>query len=176
MDRPHHLGQPVSVAVATAADLADWVTLRQALWPNTVPEAHAADVAAMLATPGDTANFIARTTDGTAIGLAEASLRRDYVNGCKTTPVAFLEGIYVAPDQRRHGMARALVASVEQWARGRGCSEFASDAPLDNVRSHDMHRALGFSETQRVVYYRKLLTQPSARTGSQLPPGQDHVP
>ena len=111
----------------------------------------------MLAAPDDTANFIARTDDGVAVGLAEASLRRDYVNGCKTSPVAFLEGIYVAPQHRRSGIAGQLVAAVEDWARAQGCTEFASDAALDNLQSHRMHAALGFEETQRVVYFRKLL-------------------
>jgi len=157
MDRAHHLGEPVIVAAATAADLADWADLRQALWPHHGLAAHAAEAAEMLAVPGDTANFIARTEDGVAVGLAEASLRRDYVNGCKTSPVAFLEGIYVAPAHRRSGIASLLVAAVEDWARAQGSSEFASDAAVDNLQSHRMHAALGFEETQRVVYFRKLL-------------------
>jgi aminoglycoside 6'-N-acetyltransferase I len=33
----------------------------------------------------------------------------------------------------------------------------ASDAFLDNSASHQMHGALGFSETERVVYFRKSL-------------------
>jgi aminoglycoside 6'-N-acetyltransferase I len=38
-----------------------------------------------------------------------------------------------------------------------GCSEFASDTLLDNVESHKFHAALGFQETERVVYFRKIL-------------------
>lgn len=155
MDRADYLGEPMSIAAATAADLADWAALRQALWPDHGLEAHAAEVAGMLAAQGNTANFIARAEDGSVVGLAEASLRHDYVNGCKTTPVAFLEGIYVVPEHRRGGVARGLVAAVEDWARSRGCSEFASDTPLDNLQSQQMHAALGFEETQRVVYFRK---------------------
>jgi aminoglycoside 6'-N-acetyltransferase I len=33
----------------------------------------------------------------------------------------------------------------------------ASDALLDNGASHAMHRALGFEETERVVFFRKPL-------------------
>jgi aminoglycoside 6'-N-acetyltransferase I len=36
--------------------------------------------------------------------------------------------------------------------------ELASDALLDNNGSHAMHEALGFTETERVVYFRKALT------------------
>ncbi|WP_390888829.1 aminoglycoside 6'-N-acetyltransferase [Devosia neptuniae] len=145
------------MAVATQADTADWTELRQALWPNHGLKAHEADIAAFLAAPGDTINLIARLPDGRAVGLAEAALRHDYVNGCKTSPVAFLEGIYVSPDCRRLGIARGLVAAVEDWGRAQGCMEFASDAALDNLESHQMHGALGFSETRRVVYFRKVL-------------------
>ena len=147
----------MNVAAATATDLADWATLRQALWPRLGLQGHAAEIAQMLEEPSDLANFIARTAEGTAVGLAEAALRHDYVNGCRTSPVAFLEGIYVRPQHRRSGTARLLVAAVEDWAQAMGCSEFASDAALDNVDSHRMHAALGFAETQRVVYFRKAL-------------------
>ena len=54
-------------------------------------------------------------------------------------------------------MARALCAAVETWAKGAGCTEFASDAEIANTVSHRMHLALGFAETERVVYFRKLL-------------------
>jgi len=148
----------MKVAVATEADSADWAELRQALWPSNGLARHAADIAALLAAPGDTINFIARLPDGRAVGLAEAGLRHDYVNGCKTSPVAFLEGIYVAADLRRSGIARQLVAAIEDWARARGCTEFASDTGLGNLESQQMHNALGFSETQRVVFFRKILT------------------
>nr|WP_295883916.1 aminoglycoside 6'-N-acetyltransferase [uncultured Devosia sp.] len=141
-----------------AADAAAWVAMRQALWPNGGDRGtHAEDVALLLADPGDTVNLMARDAGGDAVGFAEASLRHDYVNGCDTSPVAFLEGIYVAPGARRQGVARALVAAVQAWALAQGCSELASDAALDNLGSHKMHDALGFVETQRVVYFRKVL-------------------
>lgn len=131
--------------------------MRTALWPRGGDGAHAAEIAQLLVDPGETINLIARDDDGSALGFAEAALRHDYVNGCRTSPVAFLEGIYVAPAARKEGVARALVSAVEAWAREQGCSEFASDAPTDNIASFDMHRALGFEETQRVVFFRKVL-------------------
>jgi hypothetical protein len=56
---------------------------------------------------------------------------------------------------RRKGIARALVAGVEQWALAERCAEIASDSPLDNVVAHAAHRAFGFEETERVVYFRR---------------------
>jgi aminoglycoside 6'-N-acetyltransferase I len=139
----------------TAADVADWTRLRRALWPGTSRAEHEVDIAAALTQAG--LNLIARGDDGRPLGFAEASMRHDYVNGTKTSPVAFLEGIYVEPSHRGRGIARMLVISVEAWARQQGCSELASDTGIDNVVSQRMHEALGFSETQRVVFFRKVL-------------------
>lgn len=160
MDRAHHLGEPVtSIAAATGADVADWASMRHALWPHHSVGEHAADIANALAAPGDGLNLILRLADGSAAGFAEARLRHDYVNGCDSSPVAFLEGIYVTPAFRRCGMARQLIAAVEAWAAARSCTELASDTPLDNLASQQMHGALGFEETQRVVYFRKKLNR-----------------
>ena len=148
----------ISIAVATREDAADWAAMRQALWPNGNPGQHAADIAETLAAPGDTINFIAWADDGRPAGFAEAGLRHDYVNGTESSPVAFLEGIYVAPAFRRTGVARQLVEAVENWAQQQGCSELASDTGIANIPSQKLHDALGFTETQRVVYFRKLLS------------------
>lgn len=94
---------------------------------------------------------------GAVVGFIEAAVRNDYVNGTSTSPVAFLEGLYVTPECRRRGIARAMVDAVVSWARDRGCRELASDALLDNPGSHAMHRALGFEETERVVCFRREL-------------------
>ena len=158
MDRADHLGQPViNIAIAKLEDAADWAAMRQALWPKDNPRIHGADIAQLLAAPGDTINFIARADDGRPAGFAEAGLRHDYVNGTESSPVAFLEGIYVDPAFRRTGVARQLVEAVENWARQQGCGELASDTGITNITSQKLHNALGFAETQRVVYFCKLL-------------------
>jgi aminoglycoside 6'-N-acetyltransferase I len=79
------------------------------------------------------------------------------VNGCNSSPVAFLEGLYFEPCWRNRGVARLLCKTVAEWAASLGCSEFASDVELGNEVSQQVHIALGFSETERVVYYRKEL-------------------
>ncbi len=144
-----------TVSRAGPKDRADWCLLRDALWPLAAGT-NAADIAAQLDKP-DLAAFIARDPAGRPQGFAEAAIRHDYVNGCKTSPVGFLEGIYVVPEARRQGVASQLIAAVEAWVRERGCTELASDASIDNTASHSLHEALGFAETQRVVFFRRLL-------------------
>lgn len=140
---------------ATDLDLDSWVSLRHQLWPHLSLEGHRAEVVDALGQPDRLAAFLCFGPAGNAIGLAEVSVRSDYVNGCETSPVAFLEGIVVDPTCRRQGAAASLVAAVTDWAKGQGLSELASDAELHNTVSHAMHAALGFEETQRVVYFRK---------------------
>jgi aminoglycoside 6'-N-acetyltransferase I len=134
-----------------------WLSLRMALWPECTAERHASEMSNFCANPDRFAQFVAYDGARNPVGLVEVALRSDYVNGTTTTPVGFLEGIYVVPQARLKGLARALVARAEQWAVSVGCSEFASDARLEDVASHAMHRSLGFSETDRVVYFRKAL-------------------
>jgi aminoglycoside 6'-N-acetyltransferase I len=69
--------------------------------------------------------------------------------------VGFVEGVYVVPAMRRQGVARLLYEAIGDWAKARGCRELASDALLENESSQRAHRALGFRETERVVYFTK---------------------
>lgn len=91
------------------------------------------------------------------VGFAHCCLRRDYVEGTKGGPVGYLEGIYVMPEFRLSGVARALVAMCEDWARERGCSEFASDCEIENVESFRFHLNIGFREANRIICFVKEL-------------------
>lgn len=142
---------------AAPRDLDGWIALRAELWPEDAAEHHRAEVAEALASEKDIVAYVAEAPDGRLAGFVEAALRHDYVNGCETTPVAFVEGLYVRPEHRGAQVGRALCEAVADWARRRGCSELASDAPADNVESHTFHQAVGFEETERVVYFRKAL-------------------
>ena len=136
-------------------DLDAWAALRFDLWPDegSVAE-HRAEAAETLEQPQTFATFVAEAPDGAIAGFIEAALRHDYVNGCETSPVAFIEGLYVRPEHRKAEVGRSLCAAVADWGRAMGCSELASDALADNAESHAFHRAVGFEETERVVYFR----------------------
>jgi aminoglycoside 6'-N-acetyltransferase I len=93
---------------------------------------------------------------GALIGFAELSIRR-YAEGCVTDRVAYLEGWFVEEQHRRHGVGAALVAAAEAWARKQGCTEFGSDALLENEISAAAHKALGFEEVERIRCFKKNL-------------------
>ena len=147
----------MKIEACESADHPGWLRLRRALWPEASREQHGAEMRSLVANPGRYRQLIAYSRSREAIGFAEASLRTDYVNGTESSPVAFLEGLYVAPQARRQGVATALVAAIADWARSTGCRELASDAGLENSISHVVHLALGFEETERVVFFRKRL-------------------
>jgi aminoglycoside 6'-N-acetyltransferase I len=142
----------IQIERCTSVD-ARWATLRSRLWPDMESAVHASELAVLLMQQR-IVGFLALSA-GRAIGFAEAAVRTDYVNGCDSRPVVFLEGLWVEPQHRHQGLARILVAEVERWTQELGCSELASDVLIDNEASLAVHRALGFEETERVVFFRK---------------------
>ena len=138
-----------------------WLEMRRQLWPHLDKVILQNELEQLLTEPARFTAFLAVHPDGEAVGFAETTIRTDYVNGCESRPVAFLEGIYVKPDFRGTGIAKKLCDSVERWGHSQGCTELASDALLSNSISHQMHYNLGFKETERVVYFKKSLEPPA---------------
>lgn len=104
----------------------------------------------------DAAFFIAYEV-GQPIGFAQCQLRHDYVEGTESSPVGYLEGIYVAAGFRKCGIAKALLAACESWAKEKGCTEFASDCEVGNTQSLQFHLHMGFGETNRIICFTKKL-------------------
>ncbi len=75
----------------------------------------------------------------------------------KDQPVGYLEGIYVLPGFRGRGVAKMLLNACEEWARDKGCREFASDCELDNTDSLAFHLAVGFREANRIICFARKL-------------------
>ena len=92
-----------------------------------------------------------------AVGFAQCGLRHDYVEGTDSSPVGYLEGIFVKEEYRRQGIAKELLAVCQDWAKGQGCTEFASDCELVNEDSLKFHMKLGFEEVNRIICFTKKL-------------------
>lgn len=141
------------------ADRPEWIRMRCALWPQEDP----ADLAIgevsfgkAAQRDGGSAVFVAEREAGGLAGIIEVGLR-DVAESATSSPVGYIEGWYVDPDARRAGAGRALVARAEAWARLQGCTEMASDTELGNRVSQDVHRLLGYQETERLVTFLKRL-------------------
>ena len=122
------------------------------LWEHPAEELQE-EFAALLSDP-DAALFAAKR-DEAVVGFAQCQLRHDYVEGTSSSPVGYLEGIWVEEAHRNRGIAAALLRACEEWARAQGCTEFASDCELTNTDSIRFHEAMGFEEANRIVCFRK---------------------
>lgn len=105
----------------------------------------------------DDVQFFLKYDRGMPVGFAQCQLRYDYVEGTETSPVGYLEGIFVKEDCRRKGYAKELLTECEKWAKEKGCKEFASDCEIDNDSSFCFHSALGFDEANRIICFTKKL-------------------
>tara|TARA_R110002073_G_scaffold65364_3_gene163252 strand:+ start:907 stop:1449 length:543 start_codon:yes stop_codon:yes gene_type:complete len=156
-DRLAHL--MITVRRITAEHRADWLRMRCELWPDDSATAHAQEIDSYFAGDfprGAWVTLLAVDTTGRTLGFAEASTR-SHAEGCESTNVGYLEGWFVAASARQRGVGRALVQAAENWARERGCTEFASDAEPDNQASCSAHLALGFENAGLVRCFRKAL-------------------
>lgn len=145
----------VELRAILSADRPQWLALRHALWPDNDLAELGREINEY--DPGNPKTTAIGAFDGDRlVAFAEASVR-SWGDGCDTAPVGWLEGIYVAPERRGSGIARRLVAAVENWTRDKGLVELGSDAVIENQTSIARHAQWGFEETKRVVMFRKRL-------------------
>ena len=137
---------------------AAWLRMRDALWPEEEGNRHANEIEEFLAgrSKMPLAVLVAVDQSDQPIGFVELFIR-PYAEDCDTDRVAYLEGWYVEQDNRRQGVGRALIEASEQWGREQGCTEFGSDALIDNDVSAAAHAALGFVETVQIRCFKKNL-------------------
>ncbi len=126
------------------------------LWPNHTFEELHADIESLLSNPN--AAFFLYFDQDLPAGFAQCQLRHDYVEGTESSPVSYLEGVFVLESHRKRGIAAQLLTQCERWAVENGCAEFASDCELDNTESYVFHHKCGFQEVNRVICFNKKLT------------------
>ena len=143
----------MNVRQATQNDARVTGELALLLWPDHSAEELAGEFSELIGNP-EAAVFLAFDEEE-PVGFSQVQLRHDYVEGTSTSPVGYLEGLFVKEAYRQEGLARELVVRAEQWARDKGCSEFASDCELDNEISLQVHLALGFTEANRIICFTK---------------------
>jgi GNAT superfamily N-acetyltransferase len=156
---------------SSTADRAAWGRMRLILFNDLDPAFNAADMAAFearyeqqvflafdsdraAAHGGGEADPAEKAARDMAVGFAEVALR-NLVDGCLSSPVGYLEAIYVDPAARGLGLGRALLDAAIEWARERGCAEFATDSELSDAPAQAFHRAMGMTETYRIVQFRR---------------------
>jgi len=135
-------------------DREEWFRMRKGIWPEAPDGYLYSDMDRILASATE-AVFMA-FADDRPIGMIEVRLR-DYAEGCDASPVGYIEGWFVHAEFRGSFAAGRLVGAAEDWARGQGCRQMASDTWLDNEGSIRAHVKLGYHEVERLVHFVKQL-------------------
>ena len=138
------------------ADFDCWLSLRSALWPHCSIERHTSEMREYCSTGGHFATFVAINSNGELCGFVEASLHLS-AEGCTSQRIGYIEGVFVQPAFRRHGIGSLLIAAVERWAVSLGCLEMASDCDAHNNASICFHQWLGFETAKQLVHFRRVL-------------------
>lgn len=138
---------------ANIQDIDTMEKLLKKLWPDLTLEESKEEIKNYI--NGNTTAVFTNIIDGDCIGLSLCSLRNDYVEGCDSSPVGYLEGIVVDSQHRMKGIANSLFKECEDWAKSKGCKEFASDCELINDDSLKFHLNIGFKEENRIICFKK---------------------
>ncbi|OED32357.1 GNAT family N-acetyltransferase [Planococcus maritimus] len=138
---------------ATLQEAAEAAKLALLLWPDHTLEEFVREMRQLILQ--DDSNVFLAYQNNEAIGFAQCQLRYDYVEGTSSSPVGYLEGLFVKKEFRKQGFAKKLVDDCEKWSKEKGCREFASDCELENEQSLAMHLKLGFIEANRIICFKK---------------------
>jgi aminoglycoside 6'-N-acetyltransferase I len=91
------------------------------------------------------------------MGMLEISYR-NIVDGCISSPVPYIEGLYLYPQYRNNGYGTEILKMIITWCKEQGYTELATDAQIINTDAHRFYKSAGFEETDRVVEFRLDLT------------------
>jgi len=132
----------------------EWVLMGVALWPHHTKKEITKEFRKQLKEE-KYKTFICINDTSQSIAFINLSLRIDHVEGASSSPIGYVEGIYVKPGYRKQGVAKELIKVAEKWAKKRGCKELGSDTELSNVDSQKFHKKLGFKKADTIVHFIK---------------------
>jgi GNAT superfamily N-acetyltransferase len=98
-------------------------------------------------------DFVVVSVDssGQVVGWLQAHAARIVESGFRVE----ITGMVVAPEARRRGVGRLLVAEAERWASERSAEAIVVRSNVDRVESHSFYPALGYRLTKTQRVYRK---------------------
>jgi ribosomal protein S18 acetylase RimI-like enzyme len=117
-------------------------------------ERQARGLAAVMETPGAGDIFLARRA-GEVIGMVSLLYS---VSTALGAPVALLEDMVIAPDERGSGTGSALITHALEYAEKKGCKRITLLTDHDNVQAQHFYSKQGFERSSMFVY-RKMLDE-----------------
>ena len=142
----------MNFSIASKNDFPDWLEMALALWSHESKSDMESLFHTLFASENDEM-LICKMDHGVAVGFANISIRKDYVEGSNSSPVGYIEGIYVKPEFRKQGIAKKFIELAEEWSRKRGCTELGSDTEVENIESQKFHRHIGFDGESHIVHF-----------------------
>ena len=146
----------MKITKVTKKYFSDWVILGQEFWPRHSAEDIKKDFKRMLDSKNER-SFVCIDNEE-PIGFINLAIRTDYVEGSKTNPVGYLEGIYVKKAYRKKGIAKMLFKEAEKWFKTKKVREIGSDAMVQNVVSQKFHKSLSFKKGEILIHYIKKIS------------------
>jgi aminoglycoside 6'-N-acetyltransferase I len=141
---------------AGEVDFPIWAQMLASLHPETSEAEFLAELHELVALDDPYVAFLAFDAEGRAVGMIDAR-ERNYAEDSPELRAGYVEDLWVTPPARNKGVARALLAAVEEWALAQGHCWLGSDTTLENFASQQWHAAVGFREVERLVVFGKPL-------------------
>jgi ribosomal protein S18 acetylase RimI-like enzyme len=142
----------IEVRAATVADRAAIIRLLTAqLVEHRLPaDADGIARAVELAlSPGAAAWLVVATMHALPVGVL---LANPIVSVEKGGGALWIEELYVVPERRRRGVARAILRHVAEQARGYGLAALELEVAHEQEAAQALYRALGFRAVERQPY------------------------
>ena len=86
------------------------------------------------------------------LGFVELS-SRNVVDGCLSSPVAYIEGLFIKREFRGKGLGTKSIEVIKLWCKEHGFTELGADTELVNERAQNFFKSVGFHETFRIVEF-----------------------
>ncbi len=100
---------------------------------------------------GDSVVFLARVPeDGTALGFTQLYPSFSSVSA---QPIWILNDLYVIPEARRSGVARALMLTAEAFARETGAKRLTLSTAHTNAQAQALYESLGYQQDMDYRHY-----------------------
>lgn len=145
----------MKVRNARIEDREIWLLYRSKLWPNS-SDSHLSEIDEYFS--GSSIDieqtFILEDKDNSIVGFLEINIR-EFAEGSRHSKVPYVEAWYIDEKYQGKGGGKLLMKAAEMWALEKGFNELASDTELNNARSIEIHKHLGFKEVERVVCFIK---------------------
>jgi aminoglycoside 6'-N-acetyltransferase I len=138
---------------AVKNDFDEWLRMRKLLYPEYSQEELLSEIKKIfhektIVGELDYLVLVYEKDKKTLGGFIETSIRQN-VSKCQSSPVGYIESLYVDSDIRRNGIARDLVIESEKWVIEKKCSDFAVDTDPNRKGSIDFYLSCGFTEVKR---------------------------